>query len=199
MSKWKIEHEEFDDTNKDGRRKSFRSDQARDNYSQRMKKLWSENRDEMVSVRQSKEFREKVSNTLKKNWEENPEYREKQTEHLKTISDEHWKDKHGKRSQTIVSEFMEVHGDKYDYSKVEYQGLIKPVVIICPNHGEFKQTPRRHLEGRGCPQCARYKNNINLNEVKELLEKGLSPKEIAKEMGRNYETILRKIKLIREK
>ena len=55
------------------------------------------------------------------------------------------------------SDFLEkakkVHGDKYDYSKVEYKGVDTKVCIICPKHGEFWQTPHSHLNGNGCPNC----------------------------------------------
>ena len=51
----------------------------------------------------------------------------------------------------------EVHGDKYDYSQVEYKGGRIPVTIICPEHGSFLQTPERHLEGRGCPKCGQMR------------------------------------------
>lgn len=44
------------------------------------------------------------------------------------------------------------HGDKYDYSKVVYKHGKKPVVIICPKHGEFMQTPAGHLN-YGCTDC----------------------------------------------
>lgn len=48
----------------------------------------------------------------------------------------------------------EVHGDKYDYSKVEYVNINTKVCIICPTHGEFWQTPSNHLNGSGCRKCA---------------------------------------------
>ena len=47
-----------------------------------------------------------------------------------------------------------VHGDKYDYSKVEYVNTNTKVCIICPIHGEFLQTPHNHIRGCGCPKCA---------------------------------------------
>ncbi len=57
-----------------------------------------------------------------------------------------------------VSQFVErsikIHGNKFDYSKVEYIGSHKKVCIICPEHGEFYQTPTNHLSGNGCPRCA---------------------------------------------
>lgn len=46
-----------------------------------------------------------------------------------------------------------VHGDKYDYSKVDYYNSETKVIIICPTHGEFSQTPSLHLSKRGCPRC----------------------------------------------
>lgn len=49
---------------------------------------------------------------------------------------------------------VEKHKDKkYDYSKVKYINVRTKVIIICPEHGEFEQTPNKHLSGRGCPDC----------------------------------------------
>ena len=47
------------------------------------------------------------------------------------------------------------HGDKYNYSKVEYTHNKNKVIIICPIHGEFEQEPRHHTSGRGCTSCGR--------------------------------------------
>lgn len=53
------------------------------------------------------------------------------------------------------------HGDKYDYSKVEYVTATTPVKIICPEHGEFWQTPSKHVSaGHGCPKCGRAKQDL---------------------------------------
>jgi very-short-patch-repair endonuclease len=49
--------------------------------------------------------------------------------------------------------FKKVHGDKYDYSKVIYTKMHDKVPIICPKHGEFLQTPSKHLKGQGCRLC----------------------------------------------
>lgn len=48
----------------------------------------------------------------------------------------------------------QLHGDKYDYSKLEYVNSRENVCIICPIHGEFLQRASNHLLGRGCPKCA---------------------------------------------
>ena len=47
----------------------------------------------------------------------------------------------------------EVHGDKYDYSKVNYVKYDTHVCIICPIHGEFFKQAGLHLKGAGCPHC----------------------------------------------
>ena len=55
--------------------------------------------------------------------------------------------------EQFVSRSKEVHGDKYDYSKVDYKNSQTKVTIICPEHGEFHQLPNSHLSGRGCFKC----------------------------------------------
>ena len=57
-----------------------------------------------------------------------------------------------------------IHGDKYDYSKVNYTDSLTKVCIICPEHGEFWQEPNSHLRGFGCKKCA---NEIKKNIVRE--------------------------------
>ena len=64
--------------------------------------------------------------------------------------------KHNNKKQTteqFIEKAREVHGDKYDYSKVEYVDKSTEVLIICPEHGEFWQKPYSHLSGHGCPKC----------------------------------------------
>lgn len=57
-----------------------------------------------------------------------------------------------------TSEFIQkaqaIHGNKYDYSKVEYVNTHTRICIICPEHGEFWQVPSNHLRNHGCPKCA---------------------------------------------
>ena len=49
--------------------------------------------------------------------------------------------------------FYDVHHDKYDYSKVVYKGMLHKILIVCPIHGDFYQTPSKHISGQGCPLC----------------------------------------------
>jgi glutaredoxin len=46
------------------------------------------------------------------------------------------------------------HGDKYDYSKVEYKSNHDKVELICKEHGSFWQMPMNHMKETGCPGCA---------------------------------------------
>jgi len=57
-------------------------------------------------------------------------------------------------TEEFIKKAREVHGDKYDYSKVEYVNSTNKVCIICPIHGEFWQRPSHHLAGHGCARCA---------------------------------------------
>ncbi len=72
----------------------------------------------------------------------------------------------GTRKKTIeefIQQARKVHGNKYDYSKVEYINSITEVEILCPKHGSFRQTPRHHINCKcGCPQC-------NMSHGEELL------------------------------
>ena len=65
--------------------------------------------------------------------------------------------------EEIINKFNEIHRNKYDYSKVIFNKMKEKVCIICPEHGEFWQTPQKHINGQGCPKCGiekRSKNSI---------------------------------------
>ena len=63
----------------------------------------------------------------------------------------------GGTAKLTTEEFIEkarkIHGDKYDYSNVNYIDAHTKVHIICPEHGEFWQTPHNHLNGKKCKKC----------------------------------------------
>jgi very-short-patch-repair endonuclease len=58
-----------------------------------------------------------------------------------------------------TEEFIEkaklIHGDKYDYSSIQYKNNKSKVLIKCPIHGQFQQTPNSHLDNQGCPTCGK--------------------------------------------
>lgn len=54
----------------------------------------------------------------------------------------------------VIERFRHVHGDRYDYSKVDYQGYYTPVEILCKTHNHwFLQNPSDHFTGTGCRLC----------------------------------------------
>ena len=57
-------------------------------------------------------------------------------------------------TKEFITKAKAVHGDKYDYSKVEYVNNHTPVKIVCPIHGIFEQRPNNHLHNNGCPKCS---------------------------------------------
>lgn len=69
-----------------------------------------------------------------------------------------------KTKEEFIKDAIKVHGDKYDYSKVEYKNSKTKVIIICKIHGEFEQSPFGHTRGYGCRKCA----NISISNSKKL-------------------------------
>jgi very-short-patch-repair endonuclease len=77
-------------------------------------------------------------------------------------------------NKSNTEEFLEkarkIHGDKFDYSKVEYTRTSEPISIGCKKHGDFLQTPSSHLSGQGCPICKESKGEILVNNILNQLE-----------------------------
>lgn len=79
-----------------------------------------------------------------------------------------------KSKEKFIEEASFVHDNKYDYSKVEYKGSNKKVIIICPIHGEFLQAPHDHIHGQGCPRCGRIRTiNAKRDTQKTFICKAL--------------------------
>jgi hypothetical protein len=77
--------------------------------------------------------------------------------------------------QPTTKEFIEkaqlIHGDKYDYSKIEYVNNHTKIKIICKEHSEFEQTPNAHLLGQGCSICGIIKGSlIRTSTTKEFIK-----------------------------
>ena len=71
-------------------------------------------------------------------------------------------------TEEFIKRSIQVHGNKYDYSKVEYINAVSPVIIICPKHGEYKQIAGYHLDGNGCPEC---NESWGEKEIRKFFEK----------------------------
>ena len=59
-----------------------------------------------------------------------------------------------KTTEQFIEMSIKKHGDKYNYSKVEYIHGGQNVIIFCKEHGDFFQIAQNHLSGKGCKKCA---------------------------------------------
>lgn len=69
--------------------------------------------------------------------------------------------------QEFIAEARKVHGDKYDYSLVEFVRKTDKVKIICPKHDVFRQSVKLHLKGCGCKNCAIEKQSDSRRSTKD--------------------------------
>jgi len=98
-------------------------------------------------------------------------------------------------NKSFIKEAKYIHDEKYDYSKVNYTNAHSHVIIICPHHGEFNQTPTGHLGGAGCSKCI----NKGEGRIAELLvKKNIVYREFIIEM-KKYDFYLPELNLIIER
>lgn len=69
-----------------------------------------------------------------------------------------------KTTDEFIKESIEVHENKFDYSKVNYINNHSKVIIICRIHGEFRQVPTSHLKGHGCTRCVESKGEKRISD-----------------------------------
>ena len=73
--------------------------------------------------------------------------------------------------EDFINRANEKHLHKYDFSKVIFKNVNDKMIIICPQHGEFKQRVYSHLQGHGCPLCKStlaYSKSTFISKAKEL-------------------------------
>jgi len=73
-------------------------------------------------------------------------------------------------TEDFVVKAKKVHGDKYVYLKSVYTTAKDPIVITCPIHGDFKQTPNNHTNGGGCMSCGGRKRSTTCEFVQKAVE-----------------------------
>lgn len=72
--------------------------------------------------------------------------------------------------EELISQFKKIHGNKYDYSNINYIDSKNKLPIICPEHGEFFQLSSKHLIGQGCPKCAiKYRSETQKEEQNNII------------------------------
>ncbi len=81
-----------------------------------------------------------------------------------------------KRKEHFLLRATELYGNKFDYSLMSYTKQKDKITIICPVHGQFQQTPDKHLakNAKGCPQCwESVKGEFIKRGVKKRKEMGI--------------------------
>lgn len=89
------------------------------------------------------------------------------------------------KGAVFIERARAIHGDKYDYSKAEYLGASDNLIITCPTHGDFEQSPSNHLHiyrPTGCPKCAGIGPSKGEREVFEFI-KALCPDAVQSVRG----------------
>jgi len=98
-------------------------------------------------------------------------------------------------TEIFIARAKKVHGEEYNYSLVEYNGIRKKVKIICPAHGVFEQVPSNHINLKiGCPKCSQIKRATSVGDFTTKAEKihgGYYDYSLVK-----YSTLKDKIKII---
>lgn len=67
----------------------------------------------------------------------------------------------------FVTKANTIHNNFYDYSKSVYKTAKTKLIIVCPIHGEFKQTPDSHLANHGCKLCGDLKVSEKHNNTRK--------------------------------
>ena len=86
----------------------------------------------------------------------------------------------------FIERAKEMHGDKYDYSLVDYKNAHNKVRIICKKHGVFEQLAYRHLDGSGCPSCS------NISNGEEIINNYLVENNITFEIQKRFDGLVDK-------
>lgn len=90
-------------------------------------------------------------------------------------------------TEEFIQKAQAVHGNKYDYSKVNYVNNRTEVTIICNKHGEFIQAPYRHLRGYACHICGKEQQ---VTESRQKLTQDEVLKRISSKLeGTPYELV----------
>jgi len=93
-----------------------------------------------------------------------------------------------KKLSTFIKESSIVHDNYYSYNKSNYKGAREKLLITCPKHGDFLQTPSNHLKGKGCKKCSSSKGE-------KFIRKTLKESDIKFEEQKSFEGCRNKLPL----
>lgn len=95
--------------------------------------------------------------------------------------------------EQVIESFRKVHGDRYDYSLVEYKGKDIDVKIICPKHGIFEQRPNSHKRGQHCRKCTNEWSRLTMDQFLSLLREEVREKykfsNLRRKNGKSYVSV----------
>lgn len=107
----------------------------------------------------------------------------------------------------FIEESLSIHGNFYTYNKVHYLGSNKKVIITCPIHGDWEQTPSNHIRGNGCPKCSKSGFNPNKPAILYYLKITTDTDKVFYKVGITNRTVnerfslteLKKIEIIKQR
>jgi hypothetical protein len=71
----------------------------------------------------------------------------------------------------FIAEAMRIHNGRYTYPGLVHVYAQEKILIHCPDHGDFRQSPQKHLIGQGCPQCGHVKGSEKQRQTKDAFIK----------------------------
>lgn len=70
-------------------------------------------------------------------------------------------------NEAFIAKAKLKHGERYIYDNVKYEHSGVKISVTCREHGDFSLTPNGHLNGQGCPECARLAARLTTEEFVE--------------------------------
>ena len=123
--------------------------------------------------------------------EEHGEFWQRPNDHLTGYECPKCKNEHVPTTEEWIKKAKHVHGNRYDYSKVEYVTSKTKVCITCPSHGDFFQLPNNHLSGSGCPAC----NSNAKSKMEEKVFEALSSFGVKVERQKTFDWLVYRRKM----
>lgn len=69
----------------------------------------------------------------------------------------------------FILEANEVHGNIYNYDKVNYVNNKSPITVVCKRHGSFRTNPNRHVsQKQGCPRCRESRGERQIAHILDV-------------------------------
>lgn len=90
--------------------------------------------------------------------------------------------------EEVVERCNTTHNNKYGYHKESYIATMEKMLITCPIHGDFEQTPHCHMVGQGCPKCARERTAESIKLSQEEFIQRIE--EIHKNKGYDFSKVV---------